>query len=58
MDFEITLTEETVEIDNGYQYLSVSLEDLPSLINKLQDKLTIKRNEENLQKNWNFLGGL
>ena len=58
MELQINITEEGIELDNGSQYMIISIEDLKKIQQKLNEKTHADRVEENLKKDWNFLGGL
>jgi len=57
MTFEVTRKDNSIELDNGVQYISLSIEDAEKLIAQIKSKL-VTPVEENLKKDWNYLGGL
>jgi hypothetical protein len=58
MEVQVEINDDKIEIDTGHSYLSLSLDDAKLLKNKLEEKLRTIRDAENLEKDWNFFGGL
>ena len=62
VDIKYDKKAKVVELDNGHQYITIQVEDLKQVKDALDNILRneVKRDhiEENLKKDWNFLGGL
>lgn len=60
MDLQVTYEsmDDLVEIDNGIDYIKMSLDEAKELHKKLSDVLYTAQKERNLEKDWNYLGGL
>jgi hypothetical protein len=58
MDLQVTLNNETIELDNGHQYLTITVEEAQKLVCDLQEKIYIKNCEKNQEIDSNFNGGL
>lgn len=60
MEIQIDLNKnnETIELDNGHQYISLSIKDAQKLQSRLNEILHDLKLDKNLEKDWNYLGGL
>ena len=55
---QVNLENDSIELDDGRQYMSIPLEDARKLIKKMEEKIQVAITEKNLKKDWNYLGGL
>lgn len=58
MELQVILNGDTIELDNGHQYMTILVDDAKDLIVALQDKVYTKNTERNLEKDYNYTGGL
>lgn len=58
MDLQVKLFNELITLDNGVQYMELTPEEARIVIRKIEDILYAQQVEENLEKDWNYLGGL
>ena len=58
MEIQVKVNENEIEIDNGAQYITLTMEDFKKVQAAVNEKKYADKTEENLKKNWNFLGGL
>jgi len=54
----VEITDDSVDIDNGVSLISIPLEEAREFIKQMEEKLYTKSTEDNINKDWNYRGGL
>jgi hypothetical protein len=58
VEIDVKINDDEIVIDNGVQYITLTMDDFKKVQQAVDEKRHADRTEENLKKNWNFLGGL